>query len=170
MKSYPSRPELVTGDNIGSKIRNWLDIFSLTVKAAKDPESEFFYIVTTDGGKVVSISRSLKSPYSDYLLVKALWTPDGDDKQKIDSLSPDEQIALRLAVQLELSRAVIGYKLEGVDNKLTIFKRVPISHDLTETDILNAVWDVEAALHSIFTVGAMVIHRHATNQASGKAQ
>jgi hypothetical protein len=163
MKSLPPKVEPVTSENVGQKIRDWLDRFSLTVKSIHEPDSEFFYIVTTDGNKRVSISRSSKSPYDDYLLVKALWAAEGDDKKQIEELSEDELAGMRLAVYLELSRAVVGYKMDGMES-LTIFKRVPVSSTLTEADILNAIWEIEATLSSIFNVGAMILLRHRINK------
>jgi hypothetical protein len=158
MRNLPPKMELTTSDNVERKIREWLDKFSLTVQAVRDEGCHFFFIVTTDGGKKISISRSSKH-FNDYLLVKALWTASDEEKKLIDVLTGDEKIALRLAIQLELARSVIGYSSENI-YEITMFKRVPISSSLGEAEILNAVWEIEAMLSSVFIVGGMALHRH----------
>ncbi len=159
MKQMPTRVEPLTIDNVHRKIRDWLDKFNLTVKSTNDEESYFFFIVTTDGGKKVSVSRS-KGQFSDYILVKGLITLSDEEKKELESFNDDERVAMRLAIQLELSRAVMGYKTENFLHELTIFRRIPITPALSEEEIFNLMWEVEAMLGSIFTVGAMAIHRH----------
>ena len=159
MKSLPIRVEPLTSDNVHRKIRDWLDKFNLTVKSVNDDESYFFFIVTTDGGKKVSVSRS-KGQFSDYILVKGLITASDEEKKDLESLSDDERTTAILAIKLELSRAVMGYRSDNVLHELTIFKRIPITPSLSEEEIFNVMWEVEAMLGSIFTVGAMALLRH----------
>jgi hypothetical protein len=52
----------------------------------------------------------------------------------------------------------MGYTSPSIYD-ITIFKRVAISSSLTESEIFNAVWEVEAMLTSIFVVGGVVLHR-----------
>lgn len=163
MSRLPKKSDPVTQENIGRKIRDWLDEFNLTVKSVHDPDSDFFFIVTTDGGKKISISRSIKQ-FSDHLFLKALVNPSDEEKKLIEQLSSDEKIDYKLAMQLELSRAIIGYKTDNFFEGLTIFKRIPITSTLTAEEILNGIWEVEAMLTSIFVMGASSIHRHNVNR------
>ena len=71
MGRLPKRPDPVTHENAGRRIRDWLDEFNLTVKNIHDPDSDFFYIVTTDGGKKISISRNTNQ-FSDYIITPTL--------------------------------------------------------------------------------------------------
>ena len=159
MKNLPARIEPLTTGNVHRKIRDWLDKFNLTVKSVNDEDSYFFFIVTTDGGKKVSVSRT-RGQFNDYVFVKGLITLSDEEKKELESFNDDERIAMKLAIQLELSRAVMGYKTENILHELTIFKRIPISPALSEEEIFSLMWEVEAMLGSIFTVGAMAIHRH----------
>ena len=84
-------------------------------------------------------------------------------KKLLDGLSETEKVALKLGIRLELSRAVMGYNSEGIHD-FAIFKRVPISTSLGDSELLNALWQVEAALNSAFMVGALVLARHEANQ------
>jgi hypothetical protein len=168
MKNMPSRVEPITISNIHRRIRDWLDKFNLTVKSVNDEESYFHFIVTTDGGKRVSVSRS-KGQFSDYVLVKGLITISEEEKKLFRAFSQDELTAARLAIQLELSRAVMGYKTDNILEELTVFKRIPISSTLTEEEVFNLMWEVEAMLGTLFTVGAMAIHRHNIQNAAVSA-
>jgi hypothetical protein len=163
MGRLPKKPDPVTPENAGRRIRDWLDEFNLTVKSIHDPDSDFFYIVTTDGGKKISISRSIKQ-FSDYVLFKSLISQTDDDKKKIAEWSDDEKIATRLALQLELSRAVMGYKTDDWFNELTIFKRIPITPTLNAEETFKVMWEVEAITGSILSVGAVAMHNHDMNR------
>jgi hypothetical protein len=159
-KQIPRRIEPIDTENVHRRIRDWLDRFNLTVKRVDLDDSFFFFIVTTDGGKRISVSRS-NGQFSDYIVVKGLITAGEAEKNALKALNDDELTAARLAIQLELSRAIMGYKAEvDVLQEITIFKRIPITTQLNEEEIFNAMWEVEAMLGSIFTVGAMAIHRN----------
>jgi hypothetical protein len=159
-KNLPVKTKPIDAGNVQQRIREWVDKFNLTVKSVKDENSYFFFIVTTDGGKKVSIVRT-KDQFSDYILVKGFFKAENDDRALLESLSEDEKTTARLAINLELSRAVMGYKSEkSVLDDITIFKRIPITPSLHEEHIFSLVWEIEAMLGSIFSVGAMAIHRH----------
>ena len=94
-------------------------------------------------------------------IVKGLISASPEEKEYIEKLTPDERVAATLAVKLELSRAVMGYRAENsILEELTIFKRVPIGPTLSEEEIFKLVWDVEAMLSTIYIIGAMAVHKH----------
>jgi hypothetical protein len=62
MKHYPPRIEVVTPDNIQHIVRQWVDKFSLTVQSIRDPGSQFYFIVTTDGGKRFRLAEAKNLP------------------------------------------------------------------------------------------------------------
>ncbi len=163
MNRLPRRLDPLTVENAGRRIRDWLDEFNLTVKSVPDSDCDFFYIVTTDGGKKISIFRNLKQN-TDYISLKGLITTSDDEKAIIARMSDDEKISLRLALELELSRAVMGYTTQNMLDSLTIFKRVPITETLSAEDLLTVMWEVEAMLTSLFVIGALGFHRHSLRQ------
>jgi hypothetical protein len=155
----PRRTAPMDTENVHRRIRDWLDKFNLTVRSVDSEDSFFFFIVTTDGGKKISVSRQ-RGQFSDYIWVKGLITAGEEEKKDLEAMDEDERLYARLAIQLELSRAVMGYKAEtDILRELTIFKRIPITPQLNEEEIFNVMWEIEAMLGSIFTVGAMAIHR-----------
>jgi hypothetical protein len=94
-------------------------------------------------------------------LVRGKLTATPEDVAVMATFNEDEKTSARLAIQLELSRAVMGYITDkGMLEDLTIFKRIPITHGLNEEEIFKLMWDVEAMICSIYTVGAMASHRH----------
>jgi hypothetical protein len=162
-RRIPRRSEFVTLENAGTKIHGWLDEFGLTVQRINDPESEFFFLITTDGGKKIAVLRT-KDQFKDYVLIRALIGPTDEEKTTISQLSDDEKIGFRLAVQLELARAVVGYKTENLLDGLTVFKRIPITPTLTTEEVFDAMWDIEAVVSSVYLLGAMSFHRHNMNK------
>jgi len=124
-----------------------------------DADSHFFYIVTTDGGKKVSILRT-KDQFSDYVLVKGLISATPEDRKFLESFTDDEKVETRFAILLELSRAVMGYKSEkDVLEEITVFRRVPITPSLDESEVFRLMWEVEAMLATIITVQATETHK-----------
>lgn len=159
-RNLPVKPRPMDVDNVQQRIRDWLDKYNITVKSVSDPTSYFLFILTTDGGKKITILRT-KDQFSDYILVRGMVSTTPEEKAVLDTLSEDEKIAARLATTLELSRAVMGYKTDlGVLEEITIFKRIPITPSLHEEEIFRSVWEIEAMLGTMSIVGAMAIHRH----------
>jgi Uncharacterized conserved protein (DUF2299) len=161
-RNLPIKVKPVTVDNVQHRLRDWLDKYNMTVKSISDSVSHFFFIVTTDGGKKISILRT-KDQFSDYISVKGLITAGPEEKKYLETLTEDEKVAASLAMKLELSRAVMGYRTDkGILEDVTIFKRVPIGPALNEEEIFKLVWEVEAMLGTIYIVGAMAVHQHQT--------
>lgn len=157
-KTWPPKNKPIDLDNVQQRIRDWLDKYNMTVKSVSEDACHFYFIVTTDGGKKVSIIRA-KGKFSDYVEVRGFIKCEQKDLAILATLSEREKKAAELAMLLELSRAVIGYTTErGVLEDVTIFKRVPITPALNEEEIFGLVWDIEAMLGTIFIVGAMAIH------------
>lgn len=59
-KNIPIRSVTVTDDNLQVILRNWLDEIGLTVRTTKEESAHFMFVVTTDGGRVIS-NRSSKA-------------------------------------------------------------------------------------------------------------
>jgi len=156
----PVKSKPIDVDNVQQRIRDWLDKYNMTVKSVNDDDCHFLFIITTDGGKKVTIVRT-KNKFSDYVEVRGLITSGEEEHAAIAGFSEDEKTATQLAILLELSRAVMGYKtINGVLEDVTIFKRIPITPSLNEEEIFGLVWEVEAMLGTIFNVGAMAVHRN----------
>jgi hypothetical protein len=151
-RNVPRRQIRITEDNIQSMLRGWLDDLGLKVQSLNETGSYFKFIVTTDGGKVITISRD-KDYWPEYLTYRALYK-EGEENKVFASFSPEEKAEARLAIQLELARAVIGYNAPDVLEDFTLFKRIPISPSLGVEDVSKTLWEVEAALSSVFFVGA----------------
>jgi len=61
--------------------------------------------------------------------------------------------------QLELARAVMGFVAPDILQGFTLFRRIPISSALTVQEVSTTLWEVEAALASVFFVGAQFLGR-----------
>lgn len=160
-KNIPVRQVRVTHRNIHSILRNWLDDIGLKVQTLRDEESDFGFIVTTDGGRVISIRRLKQSP--ERLTFRALYKDDAQT-QAFAHFTDDEKAEARLTIQLELSRAVMGYLTPDILQDFTLVKTIPISPSLTIEDVSRTLWEVEAALNSVFYTGAALLLKKRRNQ------
>ena len=160
MGRVPKKTDPITLDNVALRIREWFDAFGLTVKTVHDPESSFGYVVTTDGGRKIGVGKNKAGQFSDYITVQAVVAPTEDEQKNIAQLSDDERIAVALALKLELSRAVMGFSTEDIFKGIIVFRRIPITPQLTTEELFNAIWDVEAILNSLFNVSALAWQRH----------
>jgi hypothetical protein len=150
----------ISPENVGDFVLGWLHKFNLEVKGLQDDDCYFLYKVTTDGGKVVTIRRSRKT-YSDHLTFRALITLSDAEKAEFESFTEHEKIALKLQIQLELSRAIMGYKTDGwLVEDVWLFKHVPISPTLNEETMINTIWEMEAMVTTLFATGALAISAH----------
>lgn len=148
-RSIPARQVRVTDRNLCNILRGWLDDIGLKVKSQKDEQSDFKYIVTTDGNWVISIFRHKESP--EYLTFTGFYK---DEAQNFSHFTDEEKNEARLAIRLELARAVIGYTSQDFLDGFTLFKRIPVSPQLSIEEVSRTIWEVEAALSSVFIVGA----------------
>lgn len=51
----------------------------------------------------------------------------------------------------------MGYVAPDILDGFTLFKRIPISPSLSIEEVSNTLWDVEAALASVFYAGARLL-------------
>jgi hypothetical protein len=105
-RNIPTRQVKITDSNLQATLRNWLDDIGLKVQSAKDEHAEFMFIVTTDGGKVISIIRH-KEISHEYLTFSGYFKDETQTKT-FSHFTNEEKTAARLTIQLELARAVMA--------------------------------------------------------------
>lgn len=147
----PKKQIRLSDKNLQTVLRGWLDDIGLKVQTTHDSDSEFAFIVTTDGGKVITVRRTHTSP--EHLTFRALFKEDAQN-EAFEDFSVNEKARARLAIQLELARAVMGYNTKDVLKEFVLFRTLPISNGLSVEDVANTLWEVEAALTAVFLVGA----------------
>jgi len=165
-KNIPVKQVRITDSNLQEVLRAWLDDIGLKVQSAKDEAAEFMFVVTTDGGKVISISRH-KTAFPEYLTFRAQFR-DETQSSGFSNFTAAEKAEARLAIQLELARAVMGYVSPDVLSEFTLFKRIAISPSLSVEEVSNTLWEIEAVLTSVFIAGAMMLLKK-KNQAAQRA-
>ena len=159
LHSLPSPADPTTVENIESRAMKWLHNLRLTVKNDPNPETYFRFAVTTDGGVVLYLGRP-RDHLSGYLFIWANMKATPEEVSIVASLSEEEKLEGMLAVQLEFSRARIGYS--GLDSVtgFSIHKRIPISESLTEDTLINTIWEIEAVMNSAKVLNMMTTQRH----------
>ena len=135
--------------------------FSLTVKTINDePDADFSYIVTTEGGKKIGVTRHLKF-FPDYIYVSGLLTLTDEEKAIVSELSDVEKFETLFNVQQELWRGVFGYDSRNIATTgLTLHLRIPITESIKEPDVLHAIWRMEAIIGSIMGIKARAALHH----------
>ena len=160
IRNLPPSGDRITTDNIEQKVRHWLDRSNLTVQRAPQAETHFRFLISTDGGKKVVLGR-LKNDWSDYLNFRADLGPTEDEIKTLASLSEDQKTDALLALKLELARAQVGYSgLVSLDSGFAIFKRLPISHSMSEDEFIDVIWELEAVLNRIHLIGAIAVQKN----------
>jgi hypothetical protein len=154
-----ARPKLDV-DNVDERLLEWFHKFNLEVKTFNDEHSYFLYRVTTDANRSVAISRSNKI-YADQLTMKAILTPTEDEKQALDSLDDAEKVQLLYSWQIEMNRTLIGYRTNNwLTEGVSLSKFLPISENLNEEKVLAAIWQMEAAISTIYAIGNLAVATH----------
>ncbi|MGI4812101.1 MAG: hypothetical protein ACRYGG_01980 [Janthinobacterium lividum] len=157
--ALPLAKKRINPDNAGPIILGWLHKFNLTVRSHTDPDYEFFYTVTTDGGKTVGVHQS-KRYQSDYITFQSTISQTAESKEYIKELSAAEKLQAIQEVKLALSQAVMGYSSTNMLEEYTIFKRLPIGMSLTEDRVIDAIWSMEAIVNTTQTLEAIAVRRH----------
>lgn len=153
----PRRQYRVTEKTIQPLMRDWLDGMGLKVQSVTEAATYFKFIVSTDGGKVITISRD-RDYASDSLTFRALYK-ESEQNKSFEDFTVDEKAEARLEIQLELARAAMGYTAPDVLADFTLFRRIPITSSLSLDEVSRTLLEVEAALQSVFLTGAKLLLR-----------
>lgn len=78
--------------------------------------------------------RLKKSP--EYLTVTGYYK---DEVQNFSHFTDNEKIEARLAIRLELSRAVMAYTSQDLLDGFTLFRRIPISPQVSIEEVLRTL-------------------------------
>ena len=152
----PPKRLIPNSQNIEECIRTWLNNFNYGIKNTPDGNAHFCLLVTADSDTKMVIGRLKAEKDSEYVYIKAIIGPTGEELGNLNRLTEQEKAKLFVSIKLELSRRRIGYRgLIFPPNDFFIFKRVPISSSLTEHEFLSSVDEIEAAVNAVFNLGAM---------------
>lgn len=149
--ALPLARERLTTENLESRLLGWLHKFCLTVKNNPLAAAHFCVQVSTDSDKHIFIGRSI-GDWSDYLEFWAFLRPANDEEKiAIESLTQDQANWIMVNLKLELAKARIGYAGFGsLASGYRIMKRIPITEFLTEDQVINSVWEIEAILNTLY--------------------
>jgi hypothetical protein len=160
--SLPTATEKTTSENVGAKVLTWLHKFGLTVRSFPEETTfDFFLTVTTEGGKVIGVKRNL-TLFPDYIYVTGLITLTDAEKEVVKDLTALEVYEALFSIQQELWRGVFGFDARKFEESgLTMHIRIPITERLAETDVLDAIWRMEAILGNVMAIEGRTSILHA---------
>ncbi len=136
-------------ENIEGLVQSWLNNFRVSVKNDPVPEASFRVFATMDSGVAATIGRP-RGDFGNYIIIRSDVTPTKEELEHLNSIGNDKANLLVLDINLELARLVIGHSAIGIPlQPFNVFKRVPITEELTEHVFIAAFEDVEAAINAI---------------------
>ncbi len=107
----------------------------------------------------------VKDEWPDYLIFRAEIAVSEDDKAILADFTEDERVSALLSLKLELARAGVGYSgLTAIDSGLNIFTKIPINHALSEDQLIESIWKLEAVVNQVYLIGAIAAQRHKASQ------
>jgi hypothetical protein len=133
-------------------VRTWLDNNRVSVR--NDPSDTCYFRFRIEiNGKNMTVLR-LKDESMGYVQVLSDLGTHGDNKS-FEHLNDAEIEQAMWNIKVDLARAQVGYSgLVYPPDSFTIFRKVPIHHNLTEFIFMSCVGGVEAAINLI---GLMLI-------------
>jgi len=142
----------ITPENVEPRIREWLDAFSLGIRRLTEPAHHFAYEVTAHTGIPLVVLRTRDHPRYISLISTVGLGPN--HKVLFDKLSEPDKTRFRNELVLEAAKAKIGYQTDSTFEKITIEKRLPITRDLTEANLIDGIGEIHfSALVIINTIG-----------------
>lgn len=166
-RRLPKPTPEVTPENVEANIRAWLDSFRLSVKREDNPIALFTLVATPDNGMPIVIWRP--KALDRYVIVEATITISPEDKPLFDNLPAEEKGIFATRLSVELSRASMGFVMDlDKSNVIGLQRRLPITADLTESNLMTTVDEVgNARLRALRTLTLMLfdIKKQQTNSA-----
>jgi hypothetical protein len=154
LAALPPVTRKITLKNAGSQVLLWLHKFHFKVQTTDEDGFDFSYIVTTDSGKIVTLKRHSRQ-FSDYITVGGYITLTQEEKDLVAAIDDDQAFEALYDIQMELLRARVGYNTTDVVNRgIMAFRRIPIGPNLSETEAINAIADMEAVISLVLLIKA----------------
>jgi hypothetical protein len=157
--SLPLAKERISTENIEMRLLEWVYKFRLSVKNEPAPDVAHFRICVTTNEKHIYIARP-KNDWNDYLEFWAnMREADRDEQALIDGLTSDETAWILVSLKMELARMRMGYSgFISLGSGYRIIKRIPITESLREDEVINMIWEMEAALNELFYLVVKSVH------------
>ena len=141
----------ITPENVEPRIREWLDAFSLGTRVLNEPAHHFAYEVMAHTGIPLVVLRTRDHPRYITLLSKIGLGPEHTDL--LNKLSKSDRKRFSAELILEAAKAKIGYQSDSTFENVAIEKRLPITSDLSEANLMDAISEIHfSALVVINTI------------------
>lgn len=146
----------ITPENVEPRIREWLDAFSLGTRVLTEPAHHFAYEVMAHTGIPLAVLRTREHPRYITLLSKIGLGPE--HKGLFDKLSPPDQKRFRIELMLDAAKAKIGYQADPTFENFSIEKRLPITSDLSEANLMDAIGEIHFSALVLLNTIALRFH------------
>jgi hypothetical protein len=133
----------ITPENVQFHVRDWLEDFSLTTqKISDDPECNFAYVITVEN-KQVSVGETKE--HSRYLVITAI-APLTWAKPMLEKQPQEKAFQFWTTISDKLFIAKQRCVVYDVHFTIKILKWLPITNDLTQGMLFDAIEDVGGGL------------------------
>lgn len=130
----------ITPEGIEPKIRQWLDSFSLGTRKISNPTTYFAFEVRGQTEVPIAVLRTKEHPH--YITFVFKIHLGSEHKPLFDKLSPPEKDQFVRRLRLEAAKARIAYSFDRDAGNLQIEKRLPITNNFTEADLIDGISEV----------------------------
>jgi hypothetical protein len=145
----------ITTDNVELRIRQWLDSFGLGTRKMSEPNCFFAFEVTAQTGIPIAVLRT--KGHSHYITLASRIGVGTEHKAAFDKLSESEKSQFIRRVRLEAAKAKIAYSPDTSFETLTIEKRLPITNNFSEADLLDGIGEINfSAIIVLDTIASLL--------------
>ncbi len=130
----------ITPENVEPRIREWLDAFSLGTRVLTEPAHHFAFEVMAHTGIPLAVLRTRDHPRYITLLSKIGLGPEHTDL--LNKLSKSDRKRFSAELILEAAKAKIGYQADSTFENIAIEKRLPITSNLSEANLMDAISEI----------------------------
>jgi hypothetical protein len=138
-------PPPVTPENVETYIRDWAYSFGLNIQKLSDseaPEAFFASRMVARSGVIIEFRRLKELPR--HLVLSATLQLGDEHKRMFDTLTADQATELAAELRVEMSRRTMIHETALPQGKISLHRRIPITHGFTEDAFLQGLDDIEA--------------------------
>ncbi|PYK51878.1 MAG: hypothetical protein DME20_00540 [Verrucomicrobia bacterium] len=155
----------ITPENVEPRIREWLDAFSLGTRKLTEPAHHFAYEVMAHTGIPLVVLRTREHPRYITLFSKIGLGPKHMDL--LNKLSQSDRARFKGELILQAAKAKIGYQADSTFENVTIEKRLPITSDLSEANLMDGISEIHFSALVIINTIALTLETRNANPVRG---
>jgi hypothetical protein len=145
----------ITPENVEPRIREWLDAFSLGTRVLSEPAHHFAFEVRAHTGIPLVVLRTREHPR--YITLISRIGLGSEHRDLLNKLSKSDRARFGHELVLEAAKSKIGYQADSTFEDVTIQKRLPITSDLSEANLIDGISEIHFSALVIMNKIALIL-------------